>query len=110
MTPKFSNSVGELRRTPDGTLLEGSHEQTYVSFPLLRKSRERLADEVPRLCAELDALGSILLDFKSTGGKLEFYVSVFLGDRDGGFELDASVIERMNALGLGLAVELYVGP
>jgi hypothetical protein len=109
MTPRFSHSVGDQRKTPKGTLLEGRYDQTYVMFPLAKKKGEWLDHELLRWCAELDRLAPDLLALKNTGGTLDFCVSISLENRDGGFELDASVIERVNSLGCGLAIDLYVG-
>ena len=49
---------------------------------------------------------TFIREFLRTGGRVEFYVSIFL-DGNRGYELDRSMLQRMSAIGLGLSVEMY---
>lgn len=103
---KFSNSVGEQRRTPTGTPLEGVYKETYCSFSLKNKTSNHLNKELLAECDHLDQHAGFLRSFLHTGGRLEFYISIFL-DGDRGFEINPSLIRRMTALELGFTVEMY---
>src|SRR5215813_11173264 len=84
---RFYHSVGDARRTPKGAPLEGTYEETYCCFRLEEKMRARLEQCISRWCKSLRQHHDFLGIFVQSGGKIEFYVSVFLeGDR--GFELD----------------------
>jgi hypothetical protein len=103
---KFSNSVGQKKKTPKGEQLEGIYQETYCCFLFRTKTTEHLHKEFAAGCEHLEARASFMDNFLRTGGRLEFYVSIFL-DGDRGFELDNLLLRRMDALGLGLSVELY---
>jgi hypothetical protein len=104
--PKFVHNVGERRVTPAGNMLEGNHENSYVAMPLVRKVEVELDEELVRWCSILEKHVAFLHELKDTGGKLEFYVSAFLSGL-GGFELDNLTLQRIQTLGLGVAIELY---
>ena len=102
----FAHSVGEPRRTPKGAPLAGVYGETYCCFLLQEKTRDRLDKCVARWCELLQTHDDFLQDFRHTGGKIEFYVSIFLDD-DRGFELNNEMLKRMDDAGLGLSIEMY---
>lgn len=106
LKPRFAHNVGEGRVTPAGNALEGSYEKSYVSMPLARKVEAEIDEELMRWCVFLEGHADSLRGLRETGGKLEFYVSAFLAGL-GGFELDNAALQRIQILGLGVAVEIY---
>ncbi len=99
-------SVGENRATPKGTLLEGTYAETYCSFLLQTKTTGHLDKHLGIWCAFLEKHGAFLHEISGTGGNFEFYISIFL-DGDRGFVLENRLLHRMDALGVGLSVEMY---
>jgi hypothetical protein len=103
---RFHHTVGDPRKTPKGTPLEGIYKETYCCFELEKKTREYPERRITHWCQVIEAHSEFLADLVQTGGKAEFYVSVFL-DGDRGFELDNELLTRMCAFRLGIAVEMY---
>jgi len=106
LTPRFFHSVGEARKTPKGTPLEGIYAETYCSFLLEKKVAGHLDEYLEHWRDYLEKHAEFLNGLLTSGGKLEFYVSIFL-DGDKGFEIKNSQLKRIYALGLGLTVEMY---
>jgi hypothetical protein len=103
---EVSHSVNERRRTPKGTLLDGVYPQTYCCLSLKKSGKSRLDRHLNSWCEYLEKRISFLREFVRTGGKLEFYVSIFL-DGDKGFEVNSALAQRICTLGLGFSVEIY---
>ena len=106
MELEFSRDVGHERCTPKGRPLGGVNSETYCCFRLKKKSASHLHEDVRNACSILEKHLGFLDAFVITGGRLEFYASIFL-DGDRGFELDNRLLRRMDAIGLGLSVEMY---
>lgn len=106
MKAEFSHTVGQQRRTPKGRLLEGLYRETYCCFKIKKKGASHLDDDLRPWCDFLEKHAIFLQVFLETGGRLEFYISIFL-DGDRGFELDGPMLQRISALGVGLSVEMY---
>ena len=103
---EVSHDIKERRRTPKGTILDGVYSETYCCFSLKKNSEGRLGSDLNVWCEYLERHASFLREFVHTGGRLEFYVSIFL-DGDRGFEIKNSMFRRICALGLDLSVEMY---
>jgi hypothetical protein len=103
---RFSNSVNEHRKTPTGIPLDGVYKETYCCFQWKEKRLGRLDRDMISGCEYLEKHLVFLQEFLRTGGRLEFYVGIFL-QGDSGFEIDNALFRRMQALGLGLSVEMY---
>jgi hypothetical protein len=73
---------------------------------LKKKGKGRLDSDLISWCEYLEKRVIFFQKLARTGGKIEFYVSVFL-DGDRGFEFNNSLLQRIYTLGLGLSVEMY---
>jgi len=106
LVPRFSWTAGDSRpASSDG----GVHEKTYVSMPLVRGADVELDEELLRLCSLLTCKAPFLSRIVQDGGKAEFYVSLFMTEGMGNFELDYGVLREISGFGLGVSVEMY-GP
>lgn len=103
---KFAHNVSEPRRTPSGGALSGHYDMSYASMPLIRKEAIELDEELSRWCEVLENRERTLREIFSSGGKVEFYVSLFVSGL-GGFELEQGLLAKIGAMGLGLSVEIY---
>jgi len=103
---RFAHNVSEPRRSPSGQVLDGYYELSYVSMPLIRKKTIELDEELSLWCEVLEPREQILREIVCSGGKVEFYVSLFVSGL-GGFELEQGLLARVGAMGLGLSVEIY---
>jgi len=103
---RFSNSVGEQRRTPKGQILEGVYAQTYCCFELKKKAASHLDEDLAPWCAFLEQRLPFMQQLARSGGRMEFRVGIFL-DGDRGFEIDSLLLQRICAIGLGLSIEMY---
>jgi len=79
---------------------------SYASMPLIRKEAIELDEELSRWCEVLENRERTLREIFSSGGKVEFYVSLFVSGL-GGFELEQGLLAKIGAMGLGLSVEIY---
>lgn len=102
---RFARSAGEPRPARQGEDQQ-LYEFTYLSIPLARKVNVELDEEISRWCNFLINKREFIGHITDTGGRAEFYISIFVGGL-GGFELDRAVLTRVTTLGLGLAVEIY---
>ncbi|HGK7303256.1 TPA: hypothetical protein ACJ509_001104 [Stenotrophomonas maltophilia] len=100
---RFSRSVGDVRSKSSGDAIQ---DHTYVSMPLVRKVRVELDQELMRWCRAFEGNADFMSTVVSTGGRVEFYVSVFV-DGLGGFEIDYNLLAAICMLNIGLSVEIY---
>ncbi|WP_159094024.1 MULTISPECIES: hypothetical protein [Stenotrophomonas] len=104
LVPRFSWTAGDVRPpSSDG----GVYEKTYVSMPLVRGADVELDEELLRLCSILSCKASFLSEIVEGGGKAEFYVSIFMSEGMGNFELDYEALREIIGLRLGVSVETY---
>jgi hypothetical protein len=106
LTPKFAYNVGQRRKMPNGRLLEGNYEQSYVSMPLVRKIEVELDEELMRWCTILEQHVEFLYELKNTGGELTFSISMFPTGLSS-FYLDNHSLQRVQSIGLGVDVDIY---
>lgn len=106
LEPEYFRSVGEPRAAPNGRLLGGVNEQTYVCAWLVYKERVELGVQLNACYEDLRERHAFIHEIVESGGEVEFYVSIFLKEL-GGFRLDPGLVKKFAVLGIGLSVELY---
>lgn len=103
---EVSHSINDPRSAPNGRLLAGTYENTYVCMTLVRKKMVELDDELLVCIENIKLHGDFLANLLTTGGEVEFYVSIFL-DGSCGFNFGRWLINELAKFGLGVSVELY---
>lgn len=106
LKPAVGYSVGEQRKTPKGTLLEGVNRKSYCCFDLLPKQGGDVADGIESLLLRLDPHASYFQKLTQEGGKAELFVG-FFPEEIGGFTLRTQDTANLARLSLDLSVEVY---
>jgi len=106
LKPTFIHNVGEQRRTPKDTPLEGQYRQSYCSFELAEASGFSFVDSIQKWNKHFAAKSENLSMIRQTGGTLEYFVGLFL-DRNGGFTLEPKDLRQMADLGIRMAFDIY---
>lgn len=112
LEPKRSWRVGESRKTPKGTLLEGVHSEGYWSAnPFLYGWREstdaQIEDAVEELVTFLEPHRDFLMGI-SQGGVIRVWVSS-QSIRNYAFELSPKMLARLSSLGATFVHDVYQG-
>jgi hypothetical protein len=101
------HSVGDRRRTPKGVELEGHYPRSYAAFRLKPFPEEALEDFLARTLSETFAgKAAYLKELTTTGGKLEFFISISCGNSPGVI-LQAELLGKLAQLNVALALDLY---
>lgn len=105
--PKRSWTVGEVRRTPTGTALEGIYRQTSWSISERFERRRDFFDA----CLEfidriLQPRAKFVDSFLQTGGKIAVYLQI-PGDANIGDAITAEGLARVARLGIEISVEVF---
>jgi hypothetical protein len=99
-------TAGEQRVTPIGRQLGGVRPESYCSFQIEKRDDGRLptcvSNALDILATHRDHLGEIC----RTGGSLNFYV-FWYPNGDTGVVFKADLLERMAALKIDLALNVY---
>lgn len=106
LDPEYFTSIGDPRAAPNGRLLGGVNEQTYVCARLVYKECVELGAQLSDCYEDLRERHAFIHEIVESGGEVEFYVSIFLKGL-GGFCLDPELVKKFAVLGIGLSVELY---
>lgn len=106
LEPEYFRSIGEPRAAPNGRLLGGVNEQTYVCARLVYKEVVELGVRLDACYEDLRERHAFIQEIVETGGEIEFYVSIFLKGL-GGFRLDPGLLKKIAGSGIAFSVELY---
>jgi hypothetical protein len=105
--PTIANSAGEQRRTSKGTKLDERYSRTYVSFELETAQEAELEESLKsELASPMLADAAYLQTCTSTGGKIEFFVGVFLTG-DSSIMLTPELTEALSRKKLTLRLDIY---
>lgn len=106
LKPTFGYSVGEQRKTPKGSLLEGVNKKTYCCFDLLPKQAGDFTGGIRQLIPRLNPHASYFQKLTQEGGRAELFVGVFT-EETSGFTLSIQDMMTLVNLFLELSVEVY---
>ncbi|WAT14749.1 hypothetical protein [Xanthomonas fragariae] len=101
LNPKFSQDVGERRKNPNGSELDGFYKESYCTFVILEKVPGYFLDGVNSALPLLREKRAHFSQIRREGGRLDLFVGVFI-ESSSGFVLKTV---EMNAL-----VELEIEP
>ena len=96
-------AVGEERVTPKGTLLPGKQRESYCVFDLGDRSDGELATFLREALGKLEHAAGFIGELRRTGGKLNFFISWYPGERGEVFEV--KLLAAMARLGIDLGIE-----
>jgi hypothetical protein len=101
--------VGEPRRTPKGTALDGVYETAFWTCRLVDGSS--IEQDLPSaLSAALDTVAparSLFATIAQTGGRVEFFIGWFFNDGNGGDVLDHSLLGKLAGMSIDLTFDVY---
>ena len=101
--------VGERRKTPKGTPLDGVYTQSYWTAQIIsgssveRDLRLAIGDALDYLEARKD----FFQDFASNGGRPEFFVGWFFDDGNSGDVFDHALLTRLADFRIDLSLDVY---
>ncbi|MET4065535.1 hypothetical protein ABID58_000309 [Bradyrhizobium sp. S3.2.6] len=106
----FGHRVGEPRKTPKGTLLQGNYHDTRWRHCFRCSLVDQwYAAEVTRFVDRLEPHKTFFADLKSTGGTAQVIIQ-FFGDGYLGDELPVATLAKLVDLELALAIECFADP
>ncbi|MGQ0593408.1 MAG: DUF4279 domain-containing protein [Gammaproteobacteria bacterium] len=96
--------AGEPRTTPKGTLLEGYNKESYCAFRVAHGHETDVSEIITPMNQRLEDHADFLRQIRSTGGRIEYYVSWYCkGNCGESFRVE--VLHELASLGIGLAIE-----
>lgn len=105
--PQWTWKAGQPRKDGAGRPLSGTYSKSYCTFDLEVPENESLGAFLGRAVEYLGKRRGLLRELTETGGRLEFWVAIYVTKATGD-ELDASVVAQCGNLGVGIA--LLVSP
>ena len=106
LKPFRSWKAGEPKRTPKGTLLPGTWQDSSWNHVFKYKGDVRLFDEIERLLIRLSPNKDLFHKITSEGGHAEIYLQL-PGEIHQGSSATPSMLTRIAELGLHLGVEVF---
>src|SRR5579872_5249828 len=104
---KFSHRVGEQRKTPKGTPLEGTYRDTRWRHSRRHETPDQwFADKVAELLDRIEPHRGFLKKLRDTGGRACVIVQ-FLGDGYFGDEIPQETLTKLADLELDLGIECF---
>jgi Domain of unknown function (DUF4279) len=105
---RFSHRVGDQRKTPKGTLLEGTYRDTRWRHSRRHETPDqRFADKVAELIERIEPHAGFLRKLRATGGSACVNVS-FLGDGYFGDQIPYETLRKLVDLEIDLGIECYM--
>jgi hypothetical protein len=93
--------MGEARRTPRGTKLDGSYSDSYFFFKL--PSEGALADALSEVLDEVASNKQNFAEFAATGGQFEVYVTYSRAVP--GASIPPQLMQRLGELNIALGID-----
>ena len=106
LKPFRSWKAGEPKRTPKGTLLPGTWQDSSWNHVFKYKGDVRLFDKIERLLGQLSLHKDLFHKITSEGGHAEIYLQL-PGEIHHGSSATPSLLMQIAELGLHLGVEVF---
>jgi Domain of unknown function (DUF4279) len=108
LEPARLHRVGDRRKTPKGTVLQGNYPDTRWRYCVRREVKHQwFADEVAAFVKRLEPHKAFLSHVSTTGGRAILLIQ-FLGDGYHGDKVPTAVLARLVDLGLDLGLESFL--
>lgn len=108
MKPVYTHKIGERRKTPKGTALEGVYDVSYCSCDVERLDDEELSETLRRSVDFLEQHKDLFNKIRSQGGRAEFFIGWFSTGNTGD-TLPYELLAKLGALKIDLALDVYDG-
>jgi hypothetical protein len=107
---EFAHRVGEQRKTPKGTPLEGTYRDTRWRHSRRHETPDQwFVDKIAELIDCIEPHKAFLKELRSTGGKACLILQ-FLGDGYFGDEVPRTILARLIDLELDFGIECFADP
>jgi hypothetical protein len=107
---EFAHRVGEPRKTPKGTRLSGTYQDTRWRYSRRHETQGQwFAGKIAELIDCIEPHKAFLKELRSTGGKACLILQL-LGDGYFGDELPHAVLARLIDLELDFGIECFADP
>ncbi len=107
---KFAHRVGEQRKTPNGTLLSGTYQDTRWRYSRRHETPDQwFVGKIAELIDCIEPHKAFLKELRSTGGKTCLILQ-FLGDGYFGDEIPQAILARLIDLEVGFGIECFCDP
>ncbi len=100
-------NAGEARKTPKGQPLSGFNRETYWYTEISHPEEASLTAVLAEHLSALELRRDFLQEFRSTGGRAEYFVGWFTTERSGGETLPSEILRRLGELSLDLSLDVY---
>lgn len=107
LTPKLAQMKGQRRITPKGTLLKGNYEKSYWIFELKVSSKKTIAENLSKFLTLLEKKESAMVDLADLGARAEFFIGIFLEDKNFWEEMNWKLLERLGRMRISLSLDIY---
>lgn len=107
LQPRIIWKKGDDNVTPAGNPFAGVRLDSYCSIDLEIGSDQRLKQQIEMALAMLEPHDAALREFHLDGGRILLVIGWFCNMHTGA-TLDASVVERLSRLHIGLDIHVYV--
>jgi hypothetical protein len=105
-----AHRVGDRRKTPNGTLLQGNYPDTRWRHSVRHEAKYHLfADKFEVLVRQLEPHEAFLDHLRATGGRTCLIIQ-FLGDGYHADTISAATLTKLADMGLSLGIECFVDP
>jgi hypothetical protein len=103
---RIKNTVGQPRKTPEGSILGGVYKETFCTFPLIPKKKGYFVDGITMGIEILLPKKQFFVDVTQSGGRAEFFIGVF-GESTFGFTIDVQLMKILSEMCLTISVDAY---
>ncbi len=105
--PEVAWRAGERRTTPNGDLLEGHRTYSYWTSRCTSPDDSDIEAFIRRTIDELKPHRAFFINIRDSGGKVEFFVGLFVGYANMGFTLTHDLMSELGCLGIDLSLDIY---
>ncbi len=106
MAPKWLNKIGEQRKSPKGTLLDGIYDRNYCSFSIQPNNDEELHELLDRTVDMLFQHEPLFCRIRDGGGSIEFFIGWFSTGNTGDI-FSNILLKKLGMLQIDLALNVY---
>lgn len=108
--PGMLNNVGDERKTPLNTELEGKNVESwfYLDFSKEKQSShvQDLSDSLLKILEKISIYKDTFIELTLTGGRIVFFVGLFI-DANSGLVFEPKLFQKFAEMGISLEFDIY---